>query len=361
MTGIVIQPPAPIALTPGEVELLRERIEAKLRSYAPDTRRVYGSTLRIFSRWFSSWIYDAPPEIQRRLGDVVVRMRDEDDWWPLIEGMLSVGAIIATTVASEFLEQTQLEKPRNDNSDKKPSTATRALRIAGIRWPFALMRDLNVITWDLRSVKGPKVTSYRDVHGPDVDQIRRMLEATIRSPSHLIQARDVVIVRLAFRGLRRSEIAEPLVGHYLRDRSPAALSILGKARDDRELISIPSATSKAIDAYLSIRGPLSPQAPLVARHDYAGDGLPMSPRSVYERVRVLGERAGVTVGESAIGPHKLRRSAITSGLDATGGDLRAVQAFGRHSRADVTMRYDDHRVDAAGRVAQILDDLLDSR
>ncbi len=42
-------------------------------------------------------------------------------------------------------------------------------------------------------------------------------------------------------------------------------------------------------------------------------------------------------------PHKLRHSAITAALDATGGDVRRVQRLSRHARLETVMVYDDNR------------------
>jgi len=64
-------------------------------------------------------------------------------------------------------------------------------------------------------------------------------------------------------------------------------------------------------------------------------------------VRRLGAAAGVRAR-----PHGLRHAAITAALDATGGDVRAVQKFSRHRDVRVLQRYDDNRRDLAGGVAR---------
>lgn len=63
----------------------------------------------------------------------------------------------------------------------------------------------------------------------------------------------------------------------------------------------------------------------------------------------LGRRAGVPVR-----PHGLRHAAITTGLEATGGDVRRVARFARHADVRTTMRYDDERADLAGSVARLV-------
>ena len=63
----------------------------------------------------------------------------------------------------------------------------------------------------------------------------------------------------------------------------------------------------------------------------------------------LGLKAGLTVR-----PHGLRHLAITSALDLTHGDVRAVQKFSRHKDMRVLNLYDDNRQDLAGDVARLV-------
>jgi site-specific recombinase XerC len=53
-------------------------------------------------------------------------------------------------------------------------------------------------------------------------------------------------------------------------------------------------------------------------------------------------------------PHGLRHAAITSALDLTKGDVRAVQRFSRHRDVRVINVYDDSREDLAGVVARLV-------
>jgi integrase/recombinase XerC len=55
-------------------------------------------------------------------------------------------------------------------------------------------------------------------------------------------------------------------------------------------------------------------------------------------------------------PHGLRHEAITSALDATNGNVRAVQRFSGHSDLNTLTRYDDNRQDLGGQVAELLGD-----
>jgi integrase/recombinase XerC len=55
-----------------------------------------------------------------------------------------------------------------------------------------------------------------------------------------------------------------------------------------------------------------------------------------------------------VAPHQLRHAAITTALDRTGGDVRAVARFSRHRSVDVVAQYDDNRRDLGGEVAAMV-------
>ena len=83
--------------------------------------------------------------------------------------------------------------------------------------------------------------------------------------------------------------------------------------------------------------------------DRAGNGGRLTGSAVYFIVRRLGTKAGLTVR-----PHGLRHLAITSALDLTKGDVRAVQKISRHKDVRVLNTYDDNRQDLAGDVARLV-------
>jgi integrase/recombinase XerC len=59
-------------------------------------------------------------------------------------------------------------------------------------------------------------------------------------------------------------------------------------------------------------------------------------------------------------PHALRHSAITTALDQTNGDVRAVQRFSRHKDIRVLTVYDDHRQNLGGKVAAMLAEMVEA-
>ena len=93
------------------------------------------------------------------------------------------------------------------------------------------------------------------------------------------------------------------------------------------------------------RGPGLEPGPLFVNFDRAGKGGRLTGSAVIHWGE-LGTKAGLTVR-----PHGLRHLAITSALDLTKGDVRAVQKFSRHKDVRVLNAYDDNRQDLAGDVA----------
>nr|WP_234910061.1 tyrosine-type recombinase/integrase [Synechococcus elongatus] len=59
-----------------------------------------------------------------------------------------------------------------------------------------------------------------------------------------------------------------------------------------------------------------------------------------------------------LSPHRIRHSAITAALDATGGNIRLVQKLSRHSRLETLQRYDDARQNFQGECTEHLAKLL---
>jgi len=91
--------------------------------------------------------------------------------------------------------------------------------------------------------------------------------------------------------------------------------------------------------------------PLFTNFDRAGKGARLTGHSLYRIVRGIGRKAGLS---TPVRPHGLRHAAITAALDATGGDVRAVQRFSRHAKIETVTRYDDNRRDLGGQVAKLV-------
>jgi integrase/recombinase XerC len=125
------------------------------------------------------------------------------------------------------------------------------------------------------------------------------------------------------------------------------LAVLGKGRTAKNTLTLPPQTKQALDAWIDARGEQSGPLFLTMNRANQGDVLRLTTAGLYGIVRELGRKAGLKVW-----PHGIRHSAITGALDATGGNIRAVQRFSRHKDVRVIKRYDDNRTDLAGEVAR---------
>ena len=195
--------------------------------------------------------------------------------------------------------------------------------------------------------KGERSQSYRDTRGPGVQGVQAMLAGSRRQDRRKA-ARDEAIIRLAFGlGLRRGEIAELNIAHV--DLEADRLSIMGKGRAERELLTLPAEAKKAIERWLGFRNAVDPDAALFVS---LSSGMPearISGAGVYHLITTLGQRVGVKAR-----PHGLRHTAVTEALNVFSGDYRKVRAFSRHSSLDIVRRYDDNRADHGGQVAAAL-------
>lgn len=227
-----------------------------------------------------------------------------------------------------------------------PATVNR--RLASIRSLVKLGRLLGLVSWSLE-VEGVKGSAYRDTKGPGVDGFRRMLDQVealegLQDPK---AARDRCILRLLFSmALRRGEVVSLDLAHV--DLQEGRLSVMGKGRKERESLSVPFKALESLKAWVALRG--DQEGPLFIALDRGHRGHRLDGSAVYKIVRGLGQAVGIRTR-----PHGLRHAGITSALDATNGNTRAVQRFSRHRKLETLSLYDDARQDMAGQVAALVD------
>jgi integrase len=221
--------------------------------------------------------------------------------------------------------------------------ATVNLRLAAIKSFLAFAEDLDVIDWTIR-IKPIKSAILRDTSGPGVDALQGMLDqANDRDDAK--GRRDTAIVRLLFDlGLRRKEV----VGLDLVDVDlvTGRLSVLGKARTEKEWITLPPETSRAIAAWIEFRG--SDDGPLFIGLHRGAKGDRLSGQAVYAVIRALGDGQGLKTS-----PHRIRHSAITTACSVE-KDLHRVKRFSRHQSTEMINRYVDGLEDAGGETAKLV-------
>ncbi|MDX1935177.1 MAG: tyrosine-type recombinase/integrase [Capsulimonadales bacterium] len=238
-----------------------------------------------------------------------------------------------------------------------PATVNR--RLAALRSLLRFARRLGAPCPDPAGlVASERQAAYRDTAGPPFAALARLLEAV--DTSDTIGKRDRAILRLfAENALRRGEICRCDV----RDFEPEArrLLIRGKGQAGQRVpITLSTATVAAICDYLEARpSPDDPSAegtPLFLSHSRgatASEGR-LTGNGIW---RIVDGYTRAVLGRH-FGCHALRHASITAALDATEGNLRAVQRLSRHADIRTVARYDDNRRDMQGELTDTLSELL---
>jgi integrase/recombinase XerC len=224
-----------------------------------------------------------------------------------------------------------------------PATINR--RLSAVRSALRFARTIGATTW-VPEISGLKAQTYRDTRGPGLDGTRALLgAAAVKSPAKA--ARDTAIIRLMFDlGLRRGEVLGLDVEDV--DRAGRRLWVLGKGRAQKEARTLPAPTLEAINRWLALRSRIAKavEPALFVNTARFRPGRRITGDGLYRVIRRLGDLAGVRAR-----PHGLRHASITAALDTSNGDVRAAQAHARHANPQTTMRYDDNRLDLAGKIA----------
>ncbi|MCS6777538.1 MAG: tyrosine-type recombinase/integrase [Chloroherpetonaceae bacterium] len=235
------------------------------------------------------------------------------------------------------------------------SEATVNRRLSAIMSLIRLARKLGATQSDPSGfVATEKVVAYRDTRGITPVQARLLLHQPDRST--LKGKRDYALLRLLLENaLRRAEALAVRVADFNPDAR--TLAIRGKGRGtQQERITLSAATVAAIlDYQRALPAPRPPEAPLFINVSPGHYGKQLTPDGLYKTIRALAEQAGL---DRRVSPHRLRHTAITMALDASGGDIRRVQRLSRHARLETLQIYDDNRANLQGQVTELLATLL---
>lgn len=226
---------------------------------------------------------------------------------------------------------------RADLLEKKLSPATINRRLAALRSLVKLARVLGLVTWALE-VPGVRSKAYRDTRGGSRSDFAAALQQ-LEGRKDAKGKRDSALLRLLHDlGLRRNEAVSLDLEHI--DLEAGTVSVMGKARRERELLTLPLETRAALSAWLEVRG--NAVGPVFLNLSRNGTRGRLTGTAVYLIVKGLG----------LLRPHGLRHMAITSALDLSGGNVRAVQKFSRHADLRTLQVYDDNRADLGGDIAR---------
>jgi integrase/recombinase XerC len=217
-------------------------------------------------------------------------------------------------------------------------------RLAMLRSLIKLANTLGLVSWTLW-VRNAPAQPYPDTDGPGRDGFRAMLDAAGAQPGPK-GLRDVALLRLLHDlGLRRSEAVRLDIEDV--DLPGKRISLLSRGRSWKEPVALPEATQAALAAWLEARG--SEPGPLFVNFDRAGKGHRLTGTAVYHIVGRLGAKTGLSVR-----PQELRHLAITTALERTDGDVRAVAEFSRHQDLRPLGRYRYSRYGLAGKVSRLV-------
>jgi integrase/recombinase XerC len=240
---------------------------------------------------------------------------------------------------------------RADLLHRELAASTVGRRLSALRTAVRVARQLGRVSWSLE-VESPRAEAYRDTKGPGRTGWKAMATAARAAATTPTGRRDLAILRLLHDlALRRAEVVSLDLAHV--DLDASTLEVLGKGRTQRLRLTLPAPTRAALADWLTVRG----TDPGPVFHPVGRGRRPASqiPRLSAESVRSIVARTARAAGLSrVVRPHGLRHQAITAALDATGGDVRAVQRFSRHAKLDTLMVYDDARRDFAGQVASLV-------
>ena len=213
----------------------------------------------------------------------------------------------------------------------------------------SLARTLGMISWNVE-VKNEPVQTYRDCKGPGQSNVKRMLNHLEQNPSKK-SIRDIAVVRCAFDlGLRRAELVTLDLSDL--DFENAKIRILGKARREKETLSLPQATQQALQAWVNVRG--NQDGPLFTSlwRAYHGQPKRLSGDGLRYLIQDLGEKLDIKVR-----PHGIRHSSITSCIQLAqinNFDLCEVMTFSRHKSLSTLQLYKDADRDSQGQLATLV-------
>lgn len=229
--------------------------------------------------------------------------------------------------------------------------ATINRRLAAVRSLVSYAKQVGAVQWEI-TVKGEKVQQYRDTRGVAPADVRAILSrCNISTPKG---KRDYALLRLLWdNALRRGEVAKLNVADF--DAQARRLAILGKGKGtQREWIDVSERTAKAITVWLQAREDAAGADPLFVAVDHASAGHRLTATAIYNLVRGYAAEAGI---DRTLSPHRIRHSAITAALEATNGNVVAVQRLSRHAKVETLMIYEDNRRAYQAEVTNMLAEL----
>ena len=230
----------------------------------------------------------------------------------------------------------------------KPSTVNKMLSaLRGVlkqAWRLGLMDvDAYRRAADVENVRNSSLLSGRALAGEEIGKLFKTCATD--TPKG---ARDAGLLAVLYGcGLRRGELAGLDVENF--DRDDCSIVVHGK-RNKQRTVYLDGNGCQHVERWLRQRGDAS--GPLFCPVDQTGE-IRIS-RLRGESVAYIVKRLQKAAGLDHFSPHDLRRSFVTTLLDA-GEDVLTVQKLAGHADVTTTARYDRRDESAKRRAVQSLD------
>ena len=262
----------------------------------------------------------------------------------------------------DFLSLTKVEatalvlKWKNHLIERGLKMSSVSRKVGSIKAFVKFSNDIGACDWILSSealVCSRGIQKWRDTTGVSPEWINKMLQRPDRET--LIGKRDYAILQLLWsNALRRAEVVSIDISDWNGDRY---LWILGKGRLDRERITLNIQTIESLKIWMYDRRRFvgDDSKALFINLDRIHEVKRLSDQHVY---RIVDNVAKAVNLPKKFSPHRIRHSAITAALEATNGNIRAVQKLSRHSQVEILMIYDDCRKDAQGDISDLLGGMI---
>jgi integrase/recombinase XerC len=247
------------------------------------------------------------------------------------------------------------------NEGKKPATVNRY--VTALKSMVKIANRIGLVEWTL-AVSSPPVITYRDTAGPPKEVVDALLtradarvEAAGGGLALATALRDRALLWLmSTGGFRRGELASLQTKHV----DKKGVWILGKARAERELFSLPEITMRVLREWIVGRRTMLAAKPS-KRPPTDAVFLALDRRAYGQALTENGIYYVTTEMESAIealagvrwSPHKFRHFAVSDVADRLG--LEVATAFGRHRNPSTTLKYIDNLRQKAARGAEAIE------
>lgn len=238
---------------------------------------------------------------------------------------------------------------------EKRAEATINRRISAIKSLVKMARRVGATQANPdQSLDSEKVVTYRDTRGISAEQAKALLRLPDKSTPK--GRRDFALLLLLLENaLRRAEVCTLKRADF--EQEGARIWIVGKGHGtQKQAITVSRRCVQAIESTLADRGEIAPKAPLFINFHRGYTEKRLSEAGLYFLIREYAKQAGF---DAPLSPHRLRHTAITMALDASGGDIRKVQRLSRHVKMETLRIYDDNRQDLQGEMTASLSRLLD--